>query len=234
MTDIKLSKRMLEVVNMVDEKSVADIGCDHAFVAMYLVKSGKASKVIAMDVKKGPLNIAKDHINAMCLENDIDVRLSNGFEKLSTGEVEAAIIAGMGGPLMVDILKKGHAHIEKGIHLILQPQSEIYKVREYLCEIGYKIILEQMLIEEDKYYTIIKAVPSRDYIEPYSEVELLYGRNLLLAKHEVLLSYINKQLLKCEELFERLQHIHTDKSEIRRDELVKEISLCKKALDIVG
>lgn len=230
MIDIKLSDRMNAVVRMVNEASVADIGCDHAFVAMYLIKSGKAKKVVAMDVKKGPLNIAKEHIKAHCLEDEIDVRLSNGFEKLAVGEVEGAIIAGMGGPLIVEILKRGKAHTDAGIHLVLQPQSEIWKVRGYLLDIGYDIISEDMLMEDDKYYTVIKAVPATEFIEPYSQLELLYGRRLMEGGSLVLKSYVQSELAKNEELFNKLEHIHTEKSRIRREELENEISLCNEVL----
>ncbi|MBQ8413337.1 MAG: SAM-dependent methyltransferase [Lachnospiraceae bacterium] len=234
MTDIKLSRRMLAVVDMVEEKSVADVGCDHAFVSMYLAGSGKTDKVIAMDVKKGPLNIARDNISSYGYDKLIETRLSYGFDKLSLGEVSCAIIAGMGGELIVDILKRGKAHTHKGIHLVLQPQSEPWKVRQYLFDIGYEIVKETMLVDEGKYYSVLKAVPCDSPVDTYSDIELKYGRKLLEAKAKVLQAYIEANRAKNLELFEELEHIHTDKAKVRMKELHEESSLDTKALDIMS
>ena len=232
MTDIKLSRRMQAVADMVNEKSVADIGCDHAFVSMYLIKSNKADKVIAMDVKKGPLNIAKENIANYSMDKLIETRLSYGFDNLSVGEVECAIIAGMGGELITDILKRGSNHTDNGIHLVLQPQSEPWKVREYLYNIGYEIIDEEMLIEEEKYYSIIKAIPAMTKIGEYSDVELRYGRQLLYKKHAVLKKYIEDNRRKNLELYNQLEHIHTEKSDLRRAVLKEEILFDEQALKL--
>ncbi len=104
---IELSKRMYMVASMVDKGgSVADIGCDHAYVSIYLIEQNIAAKVIAMDVRTGPLDIAKKNINSHGLSDKIEVRLSDGLEKLSIGEVNTVIIAGMGGQLIIDIIDR--------------------------------------------------------------------------------------------------------------------------------
>ncbi len=234
MTDIKLSKRMETFAHMVDEERVADIGCDHAFVSMYLIKTGRAKKVIAMDVKKGPLHIARDNINSHCMGDIIETRLSNGFDKLSVGEVDCAIIAGMGGELMVDIMTRGKVHTDNGIHLILQPQSEPWKVREYLYNIGYEITDEEILIEEGKYYVVIKAIPAKEYINPYNKQELVYGRILIESKHPILISYIEHNISKNQELYTKLQHIHTEKSSDRMKDLEEELIFERSVLYAVS
>lgn len=234
MTDIKLSKRMQAVADMVDESKIVDIGCDHAFVSMYMIQAKKADRVIAMDVKKGPLDIAKNNIFDYGMADLIDVRLSNGFDKLSVGEADCAIIAGMGGGLMVDILTRGKPHIDAGIHLVLQPQSEPWKVREYLCSIGYEIVKEDMVEEDDKFYVIIKAIPAIEDIKTYSMVELTYGRILLKLKHPVLIRYIQKNRDKNIELFNKLEHIHTDKSFSRQNNLKEEILFDEEALKLLA
>lgn len=234
MTDIKLSKRMKTFADMVDEERVADIGCDHAFVSMYLASLGKAKKVIAMDVKKGPLNIAKDNIKAYGMDKLIEVRMSDGFQNLLQEEVDCAIIAGMGGGLMVDILSRGRNHMEAGIHLVLQPQSEPWKVRQYLFDMGYVIIKEDFLLEEGKYYVVFKAIPSKENVPCYNQYELTYGRLLLCDKHPVLLQYIEQRRNKNIELFNKLQHIHTDKSFLRQDGLKKEIAFDEEVLKLMS
>lgn len=157
---------MQAVADLVDEKSVADIGCDHARVAMWLAENG-VNRVIAMDVKQGPLDIAKSNIRANNMDDVISVRLSDGMEALDAGEVECAIIAGMGGALITQILSRGIKKLEQGIHLILQPQSEVHKVRRFILQNGYIICNERMLVEDGKFYNVIKAVPGCE--EFYSE-----------------------------------------------------------------
>ena len=182
--DSKLSKRMLAVANMVSYSRqtvphsgdivshsgrqeshggqtdklyrVADIGCDHAFVSIYLVQQGIADKVIAMDVNKGPLEAAQKNIKDYGSDGSIETRLSNGFDALRRGETDAAVIAGMGGKLVISIIDAADV-FEPGYKLILSPQSDVREVRLYLLERGFRLLDEDMICEDGKYYNIICA-----------------------------------------------------------------------------
>ncbi len=240
MANIKLSPRMQAIADMADGRTAADIGCDHAFVSVYLVKEKGFEKVVAMDVKKGPLEIAEKNINLYGVDDKIDIRLSNGFEKLKPGEVDTAIIAGMGGALMVDILQNGRAHTEGGINLILQPQSEPEKVRKYLTDIDYVIVDESMLIDEEKYYTVIKALSKTNItkidsamLEPYSEAELLYGRILIEKKDKILKQYLEERTGKNENIISSLQKAGTENALEKLSELEHENNVINDALDII-
>lgn len=232
--DIKLSKRMKNVVEFVEGEKVCDIGCDHAFVSIYLLQHNLAKKVYAMDVRKGPLEIAKSHVNACGFEQLIDVRLSDGFEKLEVGEADCAIIAGMGGPLIVEILKRGKAHTDKGINLVLQPQSDIYKVREYLYDIGYAIEKENMLIDEEKYYTVIKAKKINDLSkkpDKPSQAEFTYGKYLIENKNDILKQFLEEKLEKNREIRKKLIQNSSEKSYNRTIELESENKLIEEVLE---
>lgn len=231
MTDIKLSKRMQAVANMVEGRRVADIGCDHAFVSIYLIQSGRADKIIALDVKEGPINIARENVRMYGLSDSIDVRLSNGFCALEENEADCAVIAGMGGQLMVDIIREGKNHTNNKIMLVLQPQSENHMVRKYLFEIGYEIVCENMLIEDNKYYTIMKAVPSENSITGYKLAELTYGRQLLISKNEVLKRYLLHSKKKNIKIMEKLSRVHTESSNVRVTELNHENEVIQEALN---
>ena len=87
---------------------VADIGCDHGYLSIYLLESGKKDRAIAMDVRPGPLSSAEENIRLAGLSDSIELRLSDGLEKLSIGEADTVVIAGMGGPLM----ERGFMHQE--------------------------------------------------------------------------------------------------------------------------
>ena len=130
---------------------VADIGCDHAHTGIWLIQNGIASKVIAMDVRKGPLKKAHENLKLYGLEGTIETRLSDGLEKLNEGEADTVIIAGMGGTLTVEILKKGLEKIAAARELILQPQSDIGMVRRFLRENGFSITQEKMCKEDGQF-----------------------------------------------------------------------------------
>lgn len=221
--EVRLSKRMQLVADMVHEKSVVDIGCDHAFVSIYLAQKPAMERVIAMDVKTGPVDIAKANVTAYKLADKIDVRMSDGFAKLTKGEADAAVIAGMGGYLMIDILDAGKEHLENGIRLVLQPQSDIPEVRRYLDSVGYIIEDEDMLIEDGKYYTIMRAVPREENLVEYTEDDYNYGPILLKKKHTVLRKFLEFSREKSLAIVEKLNATGSDKSKERVKQLSTEI-----------
>lgn len=233
MTDIKLSKRMQAVADMValsgDNLKVADIGCDHAYVSIYLKKKGIADVVFAMDVRKGPLDIARNNVSEYGLSDYIDVRLSDGFSKLAPGEAQVAVMAGMGGLLMIDIIKRGYEHIERDIELILQPQSDIERLREYIYDIEYHIVDEVMLVDEGKYYTVMRAVRTTKVEKP-NRIELMYGPVLLRDKSKVLKEYLLREREKLCEIKVRLNECATVKTSRRLSEIERELELIDEAL----
>ena len=163
---ISLSERLLMSAKMVTKGSrVADVGCDHAHTGIWLIKNDIASKVIAMDVRKGPLEKARENIKLYGLDGIIETRLSDGLEKLSVGEADSIVIAGMGGTLTVEILKNGIEKAAAARELILQPQSDIGMVRRFLRENGFVITQEKMCKEDGKFYNSIRAVRDTDSIE---------------------------------------------------------------------
>ena len=137
---------------------LADIGTDHAYVPIALVQRQKIKGAIAMDINEGPLARAQEHIRAARLEEYIQTRLSDGAEALLPNEADSILIAGMGGELILHILTEGESVCSTAKELILQPQSEIHKVREYLRQHQYKIEDEDMVCEEGKYYPMMRAV----------------------------------------------------------------------------
>lgn len=230
MNKLELSNRMKAVTAMLPDKNncVADIGCDHAYVSIYLKKQGIAERVIAMDVRKGPLEIARRNVKQYEEEAGIELRLSNGLEKLQPNEVNAIVIAGMGGPLIRDILAQGWSKIGEETVLVLQPQSDIRCVREFLQEKQFTIEREEMLCEDGKYYTIMRAAAGE--AEQYGEVELLYGKELLQHKHPVLKEYLQKQQTLLQELRDRLLLSDTPKAMARLEEVYKELKGIEEAL----
>ena len=227
---MELSKRLYAVAGLVTEgASVADIGTDHGYVPIYLVESGIASKVIALDVNQGPLNRARMHIVGHGLGDRIETRLSDGLAMIRPGEVDTVIASGMGGPLTIRIRQEGKEVADQLNALILQPQSEICRVRRFLTENGYRIEQEDMVLEDGKYYPVMRVVHGTK--EPYEEWEYLYGKRLLEARHPVLLEFLKRELHIKESILEQLAgRSGSQSARERAEEICREREWIQKAL----
>lgn len=215
---MELSLRMKQVADMVEPcRMIADVGCDHGYVSIYLIDQGIAEGAIAMDIRPGPLSRARENVARKGLQNRIQCRLSDGLESLKDGEADTVIIAGMGGPLMIGIIDRGMKRGQKIKTLVLQPQSEIPEVRRYLHSVGYELVQEHMLYEDGKYYTVMKAIKQ----EPVSwkPVEYEYGKCLLKEQSEVLYQYLRKEYQQLLDLRSELQKQNTEKAQKRFQEL---------------
>ena len=155
---MELSERLKAVTKLVTPGSrVADIGTDHGYVPVYLILTGTAMSCIAMDVRKGPLMHAQEHIEASGLEDVIQTRISDGLANLQDGDADTIICAGMGGKLMQKLLRDTDP-AQKGIkEMILQPQSECREFRRFLRQSGYCFLAEEMILEEGKFYPMMKV-----------------------------------------------------------------------------
>lgn len=226
---MQLSKRLKALTDMVTRGNrVADIGCDHAYVSIYLMKNHIASHVIAMDVNKGPLARATENIAARNLSNDIETRLSDGAKKLQEGEADTILIAGMGGGLVIKILSESMNVVRGCKELILQPQSEIHLVRRFLHQEGYEIVEEKMLIDEGKYYTMMRVVPG---VESYDKAVFDYfGKQLLEEKDVTLKAYLDHEYGKMKAILAQLE-ASEKRPEERIAELKEEVSRIEEGLN---
>ncbi len=193
---VKLSNRLLAVASFVTNGNVlADVGTDHGYIPIYLLQMKRIKGAIAMDINAGPLDRAKEHIAMFGLNDYIETRLSDGVAALTPGEVDAILIAGMGGGLVMHILEEGKEVCHQAKELILQPQSELERVRNYLWSNGYVILEENMVLEDEKFYPMMR-VQYQNLIDEESAQNVLfcrYGKHLLEQKHEVLLEYLKRE-----------------------------------------
>ncbi len=204
---MKLSKRLQMNVSLVPQGArVADIGCDHGYAAIWLIENHVAEKMIAMDINEGPIARAKEHIRREGLENRIACRRSNGMEKLEPGEVDTLMIAGMGGPLMIDILKARPDVLEKVQTLVLQPQSEIGLVREKLSEFGFELVQEKASRDEGKFYFAMLAKRSEKAEEThgYNVPGTGYSTYLIEQRDPVMLDFLLQEKNVYDSILDRL------------------------------
>ncbi len=201
---MELSKRLGKVASLVTEGNfLVDVGTDHGYLPVYLVKMGKIPAALAMDVNQGPLSRAREHIADYGLDEFIQVRLSNGLENLQPEEGGTLVIAGMGGSLMLRILQEGEEKLHNFSEFILQPQSELALFRKGIQQLGLQVVEEAMILEDGKYYPMMKAVFGTDFYE--KDIEYEYGRILLKNRDEVLKRFLEKEEVLYTELAEKLK-----------------------------
>lgn len=257
-----LSERLMMSIGMIPTgKVVADVGCDHARVAIWLVKNGIAPRVIATDLRPGPLSHADANIAYFHCEDRIETRLSDGLENLRPSEAEVILIAGMGGALTVHILSEGLERMQEAEELILQPQSERGAVRRFLLTHGFAITEESCCIEDGKFYNSIHAVnrkkvsvkplqsltesePTTDGDEEASEIagtegkiagyepaELEFGKLLLQERNPVLREYLKNEYRKALIVKENLESNDTESARERLPGFMEELKVLECALE---
>ena len=221
-----LSDRLNAAASMVTRGyRLADIGTDHGFVPIWLVKSGIIPSAIAMDINRGPLERAQEHIAQAGLDRFIQTRLSDGLEGLGEGEADSILIAGMGGALTVRILEKDPPSDLGAAELILQPQSEIGKVREYLCTSGWKIDAEDMVLEEGKYYPMMHCIRGEMTLT-LEEAE--FGPCLIASGNPVLMKYLVFREKVLRSNLESLQNSDSERARERREQITRQIGQIRR------
>lgn len=135
---------------------VADIGTDHAYLAIELVKNGISPFVLACDIAEGPLNNARSNIEKSGVHN-IELRQGNGLSPVRENEVDSVVIAGMGGDLISDIISAASWLRDSRYEIILQPMSSVDELRKFLCENGFLIKKEKAVISSGRVYSIMKV-----------------------------------------------------------------------------
>ncbi len=227
---MQLSERLLAAVGLVTRGNrVADIGCDHAYTSIYLCKQGIAPSAIAADVHSGPLLRAKQNVELYGLTEQISLRLSDGLASFSEGEADTLLLTGMGGLLMLNILSEFPEVTASAKELVLQPQSEVALVRHWLHNSGYKITMERMIKEEEKFYVLIHAVKT-DVLQHYEqECYYVYGKELAIEDRKVFGEFLAREKKLREEVLLRLSMQETKKTKEREQELQQELLLIKAA-----
>lgn len=213
---MQLTPRLKAIADSISHcKNVADIGSDHAYLPIYLVKSKRVEKAIASDVNIGPSNISKARIKYYGLEGIIDVRVGYGLKVLEPNEVDVIVISGMGGLLIIDIIKESLNISRDAQMLILQPMKDSYLLRKWLVENSFDITDEEIVKEENKFYEIIWVVPTNK-VKRTQSVSFI-GNKLLEKPSPILLEYLNNKIDEYQKIIKKLENHNTPNS-IKRQE----------------
>ncbi len=219
-------------------RRVADVGCDHAHTSIYLAQNRLASRVLALDVNDGPLAAARENVSRYGLGAMVEVRKSDGLKAVSVGEVDAVLIGGLGGRLMIRILEDGERVAKEACELALQPQSDIPMVRRYLHSGGYHIMEDVIRKEEGKYYAALKAVPARgtgDRVEEYEcDAHYWYGKIPLIEGGATVKEFLEYERRTYSQIRKRLiqarAHANTERLSHRLDEVEERLRMIECCL----
>lgn len=167
---------------------LADIGTDHAYLPIEAIKQHYVKNALAIDNKQGPFVIAMSNVLKQELSEKVQVIFGDGISKI-TDATDVIVIAGMGGKLISDIITKDP--LKNAKRLILQPNSDSFFIREVLNDIGFYIVDELYLSENNKYYEILILEKGQ---REYNDIELRYGPVLLKNKPHFFVKNITDQL----------------------------------------
>jgi len=223
-----ISKRLELVAGLVSHEVIADIGTDHGYVPIYLYRQGKIRKAFACDVRKGPLEKCRQNIALYGAEDVIEPRLGSGLIPLQPFEAETAIMAGMGGMLIVHILEDSPEVAASLKELVLSPQRDFAEVRKYLHKIGFALKEEHMPKEDGKPYVMMRCEKGEEKYD--REIDYLYGKLLLEKKDPVLKEWILHEEGKYSRLFENLKENPAENAKKRLPEVEEKLAWMREAL----
>lgn len=227
---MELSKRLNWIINEMDKADVImDVGTDHGYIAIELIKRNIAHKVIASDINKDPLNKAKLNVSLEGLSSKIDLRLGGGLAPVKNNEVQGVLIAGMGGNLIRDILEKDIDKVKNMKYLVLQPAQNPEVLREYLYTGNYEVIDEDVCEDEGKYYELFKVRYKENNSTKLEEIFYEISPVLLNKKSEVFKSYLHEKADK----YKKVQSFIKDNTEhavARKKELDNKIQIIENLL----
>ena len=222
-----MNLRLKSLAKMVDSGSrIADIGTDHAYLPIELVKTGKIDYAIASDIAKGPLLNAKTDIKEAGFEDKIDVRLGAGLETVThEDKIDTVVIAGMGGKLMTNILNDAWDNDYHFKTLILEPNIGEPGVRKWLMNHNYELVEEHIIAEAGHIYELIKAKHTKT-THHLSDEEIFFGPFLLANKTPIFYQKWEGQLRYFENLLANLNKAKQPDAE--------RINLVKKDILMIG
>ncbi len=213
MTDISNEKLVLDkrerfekLVSKIEYRKLADIAADHCYISLLALENNKVDFVIASDLNKAPLEIGKANIKAFGYDSKIETRLGSGVSTINDGEVESVIIAGIGGNLMLNLLKQEERKLKTFKQLILQPQNEEIEMKRYIHSIGYTIKDECYVCEKGMDYIILNCINEFE-TNPYTEKEYVLGRHVDMETLEERNSLLRRRYNKMIRLKAKLDKV---------------------------
>lgn len=221
---MKINDRLKKIGDLVEANSFClDVGCDHAFLDIYLVQKDKNIRAVASDVAEGPLSHARENIKRYHLEDKIECRLGNGLDTYSDG-IDTIIISGMGGRSMIGIFKSHMEVLKKVDTIILSPNNYQVDVKKFLCKHKFYLQNEE-LVKDGKY--IYQILVFKKGKKRYTRKQYFFGPVLLEKKGKLFEEYYKRELVSREILIKVLPKNYRWKKFLVR----REIKLLKEEIN---
>ena len=229
---MELSKRLMKIASYVNYcETIADIGTDHGYIPIYLVKNNKCNSAIASDINKGPIEKASTNIRFEGLSEKIKCLLGGGLKPLKVGEVNGVIIAGMGGNLIRDIILEDIEKVKLYDFLILQPAQNPEVLREFLYNNNFEILNEDLILDDGKFYELFKVKYNENAkkINIKDEISYEISSILLESNNSLVNDYIKSKIKKYENIISYIKD-DTSLAKKKKDILNEKINKLKEMI----
>ncbi|MGO1470448.1 MAG: tRNA (adenine(22)-N(1))-methyltransferase [Tissierella sp.] len=217
---MNLSDRLMKIIKFVKEDTIIlDVGTDHGYVPIYIVEKNICKKAIASDVSRNSLKKTIELIKKKGLEENISSRLGDGLDVIRPYEVDGVIMAGMGGILIQNILKKDKKITDSINYFIFQPMVASKELRKYLSQNNYKIVDEELSKEDNKFYEIIYAKRGKEDVK--KEIYYEISEKLIEKNHPLLKEFVEDKIKSVKSVIDVLKEKKSKRSIERYNELNK-------------
>jgi len=207
-----LSPRLKTISECVGTNAkIIDVGTDHAYIPIYLAQNGLSDTIFASDINEGPLEAARRNAREYGVEERIGFLHTDGLNDAEALDIDTVIIAGMGGEVISGILERACWLRERNIRLILQPQSKICELANWLDNNGYAI-KDAMLVKDTGRIYVVMIVTIGASRAPFTCAEM-YADRLLMEKHDPLLpEYLDMLIRRFKRALEGMDSAREDVS----------------------
>ncbi|MFR7761317.1 MAG: tRNA (adenine(22)-N(1))-methyltransferase [Peptoniphilus grossensis] len=227
---IKLSNRLKKIAELVDfGATVIDVGTDHGYVPNFLCEKKISRDIIATDISKNSLEKSIELTRERDNEKYIRNILANGIVKENRDNI---IIAGLGGIQIAEIILNSIEIARSAKKLILQPMQKTNILRRELNNMGFEIIDEEIIFEDDRYFEIILARYSGE-IKKLEEVDFYFSKSLIEKKDIVYLDFLRERQRELEKILSNINN-DSDRTKKRSGELKSLLIRTKEAIDEIS
>ncbi len=223
---IKLSPRLKQIANYVEDHAIIDIGCDHGLLDVYLAETKENIQIIASDINQNALNNAKKNIHKYHVEDKVTTILSDGLKQIDPGSISTLIISGMGSHTIAGILYQSQKKLKTIQTLILQSNNDLDFLRYKVTKLGYYIEKEELVRDAGIIYTIIVFRKGHRF---YTKKQLYFGPCLLKENTSLFQEKCQTELKKLEAFYPMIpkNHYHHRRVTKNRIKILRKILLEK-------
>ncbi|MFR4582270.1 tRNA (adenine(22)-N(1))-methyltransferase [Clostridium cadaveris] len=205
---MELSIRLKTISNLVDKcHAIVDVGTDHGYMPIYLTEKALCDKAIASDINRGPVDKAKKNVSLHGMKDKVECRLGPGLTTVKKGEVQGAVIAGMGGNLIRDIILQSYDIFKELDFAVLQPSQNPEVLRKFLYEEGITILEEDLCLDEGIYYEVMKVKFEGNSPVSIPEVYYEVSSSLLKSGNVHMKDYLMEKIDNNKKILSKIQDV---------------------------